>query len=161
MRISILQTMCVVLVVSTFATGCARQISSDVYSGASVGEASTVYSGTVISARQIQVQDDEYLEGNGLGMLGGAVGGGILGSAFGKGSGQVLGAAVVAIGGAVAGTRLENNLKKQTATEYVVELDNGEKKSVVQQGTPLPIGQTVNLLLSERGRSRIVAAVDS
>lgn len=138
--------------------GCARQISSNVYSGASVGETSTTYPGVIIGARQVTVEDKEYLEQNGLGIIGGGVGGAYLGSKIGKGEGNTLATVGGAVAGAVAGAYAEKALKSQNAMEYVVALENGESKTVVQGPDPMMgVGQKVWLMVSYQGRSRITA----
>lgn len=145
-------------VAALLATGCARQISSNTYSASSIGEVSTTYAGMILGARQVNVQDKEYLEENGLGIVGGGVGGAVLGNQFGKGSGNT--AATIAGGliGATAGAFAEQKLKSQDAMEYVVQLDNGETRTVVQGVEPrLNAGQQVWLMISHQGRSRIVA----
>ena len=138
------------------AVGCAREISPNVYSASSVGEASSTFSGVVISARQVTIEDKEYLEENGLGIVGGGVGGAIAGSQFGKGSGKSLATVGGAVAGAVAGAYAEKALKSQNAMEYVVALENGESKTVVQGMDPqLAVGQKVWLMVSHHGRSRV------
>ena len=138
--------------------GCGRQISSDVYSGSSVGETSSTYPGVIISARHVTVEDKEYLEENGLGIIGGGAGGAILGSQFGKGSGKTLTTVGGAVAGAVAGAYAEKALSTQDAMEYIVALENGESKTVVQGMDPsLPVGQKVWLIVSHHGRSRVTA----
>jgi outer membrane lipoprotein SlyB len=146
------------LLVAVVATGCARQISSNVYSASSVGETSTTYPGVIISARQVTVEDKEYLEQNGLGIVGGGVGGALAGSQFGKGTGNTLATVGGAVAGAVAGAYAEKALKSQNAMEYVVALENGESKTVVQGLDPtLAVGQKVWLMVSYQGRSRVTA----
>lgn len=140
-----------------FSSSCARQISSNVYSGGAVGEVSSTYAGTIISARVVTIQDQEYLENNGLGLVGGGVGGAILGSQVGKGRGNTAATIAGGILGATAGAFAEQNLKSQNAMEYVVQLENGEAKTVVQGPEPqLGVGQRVWLMSSHQGRSRIV-----
>ncbi len=142
----------------TLSSGCARQIGSDVYSGSSIGETSSTYPGVIINARPVLVQDKEYLEENGLGMVGGGVAGAVVGSQFGKGSGNTLATVAGAILGATGGAFAEKSLKEQNAVEYIVALDNGETKTVVQGPNPaLTSGQKVWLLVSYQGRSRVIA----
>ena len=138
--------------------GCARQISSNVYSAHSVGETSSTYPGVIISARAVTVEDKEYLEENGLGIVGGGVGGALVGSQIGKGSGNTLATVGGAVAGAVAGAYAEKALKSQDAMEYIVALDNGESKTVVQGVDPtLTVGQKVWLIVSYHGRSRVTS----
>jgi outer membrane lipoprotein SlyB len=144
------------VVVAAISGGCARQISSNVYSASSVGETSTTYPGVIISARQVTVEDKEYLEQNGLGIIGGGIGGAYLGSKIGKGEGNTLATVGGALAGATAGAFAEKALKSQNAMEYVVALENGESKTVVQGPDPMmATGQKVWLMVSYQGRSRI------
>lgn len=139
-------------------SSCARQISSNVYSASSIGEASTSYSGVIINARTILVQDKEYLEENALGIIGGGVAGTLLGSQIGKGKGNALATVAGGILGATGGAFAEKALKEQNAIEYVIALDNGETKTVVQGPDPVFMpGQNVWLLVSQKGRSRVIA----
>jgi outer membrane lipoprotein SlyB len=143
-------------VATVISSSCARQISSNVYSGAAVGETSTTYPGVIISARGVVVEDKEYLEQNGLGIIGGGVGGAYLGSKIGKGEGNTLATVGGALAGAAAGAFAEKALKSQNAMEYVVALENGESKTVVQGPEPtMGVGQKVWLMVSYQGRSRI------
>ena len=148
------------LVATLLLSACARQISADVYKASHVGETSSTYEGVIVSARPVLVEDKEYLEQNTLGGAAGGVTGGVLGSQLGKGTGKSLATAVGAIGGAVGGAYAEKYLKSQEAIEYVVKLDNGQLKTIVQGPTPpLQIGQRVYVMVSYEGRSRIVSAM--
>lgn len=152
----IVTLVCLGVVATVISGGCARQISSNVYSGAAVGETSSTYPGVIISARQVTVEDKEYLEQNGLGIVGGGVGGAYLGSKVGKGEGNTLATVGGALAGAAAGAFAEKALKSQNAMEYVIALENGESKTVVQGSDPMmSVGQKVWLMVSYQGRSRI------
>ena len=135
---------------------CARQIDANVYKASHIGETSTTYRGVVISARPVMVEDKEYLEDNTMGMAGGGILGGVLGNSFGSGTGNTLATLAGAAAGAAGGAYAEKHLKTQNAMEYVVELDSGSLKTVVQGPTPaLATGQKVLLMQSHSGRSRI------
>lgn len=139
-------------------TGCAREISSNVYSADHVGEASKTFSGVVISARQITVQEKERLEENGLGIVGGGLAGAYAGSHVGKGEGNMLATVGGAIAGATAGAFAEKALKTQQAMEYIVKLDNGEAMTVVQGMQPsFGTGQNVYVMIGQSGRSRLIS----
>jgi outer membrane lipoprotein SlyB len=139
-------------------SGCARQISPGVYTEAHVGETSRTYRCTVVSVRTVEVHGKEKLEENAAGGLLGAAGGGLAGSAFGKGRGHTAAIVGGALAGAVAGSLLQGELEKQQGTEYVVELENGRLRTVVQGPTPaLQVGQDALLIIGDKGRSRLVA----
>jgi len=139
-------------------SGCARDISPGLYTSAHVGEASATYLGSIISVRQVQVQEGEKLQENILGGVLGGVAGGVLGHQLGGGRGKTLatlgGAAVGALGGALA----QRELSKQVGLEYTVKLDDGRILTIVQ-GTDqaLASGQRVKVIIGQKGRSRVVA----
>ena len=142
-------------VVITFA-GCARQISSGVYSGAHVGESSATYSGVIVAARPVMIEDKEYLGENPLGIIGGGAAGAYAGSKVGKGEGNTLATVGGALAGAAAGAFAEKALKKQNGMEYIVSLENGESRTIVQGTDPvLGVGQNVWLIVGQKGRSRV------
>ena len=138
---------------------CARTISSDTYSADHVGEASRAYTGVVISTRNINVQDGERLQDNGMGIAGGGIGGALIGSTIGRGSGNMVATIGGALVGATAGAFAEKSLKNQPGIEYIVALDDGRALTVVQAPVPtLYEGQRVFVIVSHDGRSRVVAA---
>jgi outer membrane lipoprotein SlyB len=138
-------------------SGCARQISSEVYSESHMGEASRTYAGIVASVRKVQVAP-EKLENNVLGGGVGALGGGLAASHIGGGKGNVAATAAGAVAGAVAGAYAEQMLKTQDALEYVVKLRGGEMRTVVQAPSPaFAVGQPVLVVVAQNGRSRVIA----
>lgn len=138
-------------------SGCARQISPNVYTEAQVGETSRTYRCTIVSVRQIQVKAGERLEDNTTGMLLGGAAGGLAGSAVGNGHGNTAAIVGGAIAGGILGSLAEDQLKTQDALEYVVELENGKVRTVVQGlDSALRVGQDALLIIGERGRSRLI-----
>jgi len=134
---------------------CARQISSDVYASSAVGEVSTTYAGVIRSVRSVTVDDSESLGSNQAGLLGGGGAGALIGNAFGKGIAPM---AVGAIVGAVGGSLIEKKIKRQLGLEYVVQLETGGLMTVVQGvDDTFAIGQAVYVIVSQFGRSRIIA----
>ncbi len=138
-------------------SGCAREISSNVYSDSHVGEASRTFRGIVVSVREIEVTNAEKLQENTAGILAGGVGGGVVGHQFGKGGGNTAATAAGALLGAVAGAYAEKALSSQTALEYIVELSTGEMRTVVQgKDAKYAPGQRILLIVGQQGRSRII-----
>lgn len=138
--------------------GCARHMSSDVYSADSVGQPAACYAGVVMGAREVTVVDSDYLEGNGLGLFGGGAAGAIVGSQVGGGKGNALATLGGAIAGAVTGACAEKALKEQKGIEYIIALESGEARTIVQAPEPaLAIGEKIWLMVNRNGRSRIVA----
>lgn len=139
-------------------SGCARDISSNTYKASHVGEASFTYQGVVANVREVQVEEGERLEENAAGAGIGALAGGAAGYQFGGGRGQIATTAAGAILGGVAGAFAEKALKSQKGLEYVVRLDNGQIMTIIQGLDPrLNPGQRVLVLVSNAGRSRVVA----
>lgn len=141
-------------------SGCAREIGSDSYEGAAAGEISRTYAGVVENVRQVEIQEQDRLEGNKTGQLLGGVAGGFAGSAFGSGLGQAAAVAAGAIIGSVIGSVAEQEIKRQPALEYIVRSETGELVTVVQGLEPaLSPGQRVFVQEGRLGRSRIIPAV--
>lgn len=147
-----------ILIVSFLVSACARQMSPDVYDSDHIGQVENTYQGTIVHVRQVGVQGGDQLQDNALGGIGGGVAGGMLGSTIGHGTGSLLGQIGGVIAGATIGAFTEHELKREKALEYIVQLDNGELKTIVQGTKPhLHEGQKVWVLVSNHGRSRITA----
>lgn len=103
-------------------TGCARNIDGNTYtSGNTVGK---VTYGTIVSAREVTVKDNDKLEKNALGGLAGGVAGGVAGSSVGGGTGKGLATVGGAVAGAVLGAYVQDQLTTQTGIEYIVQIDS-------------------------------------
>lgn len=102
-------------------SACGRNLDSSTYtSGAPVGK--VVY-GTVISARQVTIKDNDSTDENVVGGLAGGALGGVAGSTIGGGSGKSLATIGGVIAGAMIGAAAEDELSTSTGTEYIVQLD--------------------------------------
>lgn len=143
---------------SVLLTGCARNISGSTYSHQDVyNRAKEGYPGKIISVRKVVVKAGESLEDNKTGMLLGAVAGGLAGNMIGGGKGRVLATGIGALAGGAAGAYAEDSLKTQEAYEYVVQLDNGQVRTVVQGLDSLfAVGQRVILSEGDKGRARLI-----
>jgi outer membrane lipoprotein SlyB len=132
-------------------------MSPDVYDAENVGQTQATYAATVVSIRLVTVQDGDRLQDNTLGGVGGGVAGALLGSGVGHGMGTVAAEIGGAIVGATAGAFAEKELKTEQGAEYIVELENGELKTIVQSVEPhFEKGDKVWLLEARHGRSRII-----
>ncbi|HSP59002.1 MAG TPA: glycine zipper 2TM domain-containing protein [Halomonas sp.] len=128
--------------------GCANTspYSGNVYSGNQAKSAQTVSFGTISALRQVQIQADSRAGGL-LGSGGGAVIGGLLGNQVGGGSGRQLATVAGALGGAVAGTRVEESTNRVDAWEMEIRQDNGQNVVVVQKADQnYQVGQRVRLI---------------
>jgi outer membrane lipoprotein SlyB len=137
-------------------SSCARETSPDVYDSKNFGKVANTYPGIIKRMREITVTNGEGLQDNTTGILGGGVGGALLGSTIGHGAGTVVAEVAGGLAGAFGGAALEQKLKTEKAVEYLVELDNGQLKTVVQSPEPsLFEGEKVYVMISEDGRSRV------
>jgi outer membrane lipoprotein SlyB len=109
------------ITLSLFVTGCARDISSNVYKDNATS--GIVLEGVVVSMRPVTVQSADKLGDNHNGRFaGGALGAVAAGSSIGNGGGSLVAAVGGAIIGAVIGAAVEGNLSKTEAMEYVVRV---------------------------------------
>jgi len=137
--------------------GCARETSPDVYDSQNFGVATTTYLGIVKRVREVTVTNEKGLQDNTTGVVGGGIAGALLGSTIGHGAGTIVAEVAGGLAGATGGAALEQGLKTQKALEYLVELDNGTLKTVVQGTEPRIFeGQRVYLMEAHNGRSRLV-----
>lgn len=155
-------------IAATSLSGCAYQTGPNVYEPYAVGQAAQTELGVVQSARPVEVSSQG---GTGIGATVGAVAGGIAGAQIGPSryhhrghshrylsAGSALGALGGALVGGLIGAAIERDVTRQTATEYIVRLDDGSMITIVQGSQPLAPGQRVFLQTPYRGRARIVPA---
>ena len=131
------------LALSLSLAGCASTSGVGTARPGAVGQASTVYHGTVTSVREVTIKRDSSI----IGTATGAVLGGLAGSELGGGDkAQTAGA----IGGAVLGGIVGNEAGKAVGTSkafaYIVRFSSGESKEIIQgadvyiaPGTPVDI----------------------
>lgn len=167
------------IILATFISGCARDLSSNVYSSDST--LSLTLEGEVVSVRPIKVKESERLSDNAGGMAAGGIAGGVLGSTVGQGGGTTAAIVGGAIAGAVVGTILQDKLGESKGYEYLIKVDTSKIKSnyyegstamrnvissavtsgliTVVQGTDIVIreGQKVYVIFSDK-RTRIIPA---
>ncbi|WP_016855958.1 glycine zipper 2TM domain-containing protein [Halomonas smyrnensis] len=128
--------------------GCANTspYSGNVYSGNQAQVAQNVSVGTITAMRRVQIQADDQNSGA-LGGIGGAVIGGLLGNQIGGGSGRTLATAAGAIGGSVAGKKIEDSANRTDAWELEIRKQTGQTVVVVQKADqPFQVGQQVRLI---------------
>ncbi|WP_280561532.1 MULTISPECIES: glycine zipper 2TM domain-containing protein [unclassified Chromohalobacter] len=136
------------LIGSLALVGCANTspYSGDVYRSGQAETAQSVTYGTITSVRPVQIQAGDQNEGV-LGGLGGAVLGGLLGNQVGGGSGSTIAAAVGAIGGSVAGSKVEDSANRTQAWEIEIRRDSGDSVVVVQKADRnWQVGQQVRMV---------------
>ena len=89
---------------------------------------SQVYDAVVLSVRRVRIEGSQ----SGAGTATGAVVGGLAGSTAGGGRGKDVATALGVIGGAVAGNLIEKSATTEEAVELLIQLPNGERRSIVQ-----------------------------
>jgi outer membrane lipoprotein SlyB len=116
---------------------------------------SQVYDATVLSVRPVTVEGNQ----SGLGAGAGAVVGGVAGSSIGGHRDSIVGGVLGAVVGGVIGNAVERGATRENAVEILVQLRNGERRSVIQAiGTEsYGVGEPV-VLVTTAGRTRVSRA---
>lgn len=130
--------------------------SPDVIQRGDAQRLSQVQDATVLSVRPVVVEGSQ----SGTGAVAGGVVGGLAGSARGGSSRESAAIGVVgAVAGAVIGNTVERFGTRENAFEILIQLKNGERRSIVQaqgQETFTP-GEAV-ILVTTGGRTRVTKA---
>jgi outer membrane lipoprotein SlyB len=137
--------------------GCASQtMTGTAYKESDVGQAQIVRMGRIEGAKLIKITAHP----TGLGGVAGAAAGSVVGSEIGRGNGSTLGSIAGLVAGGVGGSLLERELNTVDGQELTVRLEDNSLISVAQEidkaTGPLNIGETVRVLSSPRGKTRVV-----
>jgi len=142
------------LVALTALSACSTT-SPDVISRDQAQRMSQIQDATVLSVRPVTVDGSQ----SGIGAVAGGVVGGVAGSSVGgRREGAIVGV-LGAVAGAVVGNAVERAGTREEAVEVIVQLRNGERRSVVQakgQETLVP-GEAV-ILVTTGGKTRVSRA---
>jgi len=116
---------------------------------------STVQDGVILSLRPVVVEGSQ----SGIGAAAGGVVGGMAGGSVGGRRDSVVGGVVGAVVGGVVGNAVERFGTREEAVEIVIQLKNGERRSVVQAkaSEALNPGDSV-ILVSTGGKVRVTKA---
>ncbi len=116
---------------------------------------SVVQDATVLSVRPVTVEGNQ----SGVGGLAGGVIGGVAGSSIGGHRDSIVGGVLGAVVGGVIGNAVERNTTREQAVEVLVQMRNGERRSVVQAvaGERFAVGEPV-VLVTTGGRTRVSRA---
>ncbi|HYE01024.1 MAG TPA: hypothetical protein VEH84_16695 [Alphaproteobacteria bacterium] len=117
------------LVVAGLLAGCAPRNGQSSYSAHDVGVASVVKFGTVLAARQVEINH----ENTGTGAAAGGLAGAVAGANIGSGNGQLVGLLGGLIVGAVAGAVAEQELNDRVGIEYTITVTDGTTLTIVQE----------------------------
>ena len=132
--------------------GCAKNISPQSYEVDKVGQAGSVLPATVVSMRYVDVAGTQT-----VGKAAGGIIGGVAGSAIGGNTRvNVIGAVGGALAGGLAGGAVEGAVTSQKGIEYVIQMQTGDLRTLVQGPDPeFAVGQRV--LLLQGNPSRLIA----
>ena len=137
------------------ALGACSTTSPDVIQRGDAQRMSQVQDATVLSIRPVVVEGQQ----SGVGGVAGAVAGGVAGSTVGgHREGAVVGV-LGAVAGAMIGNAVERFGTREEAVEILIQLKNGERRSIVQAraGETLNPGDSV-ILVSTGGKVRVTKA---
>ena len=129
--------------------------SPDVIQRGDAQRMSQVQDATVLSVRPVTVEGNQ----SGIGATAGGVAGAVAGSSVGgRREGQVVGV-IGAVVGAVVGNAIERNATREEAIEILLQMRNGERRSVVQaKGEEnFAAGEAV-ILTTTGGKTRVTRA---
>ncbi|MEO3692694.1 glycine zipper 2TM domain-containing protein [Roseateles paludis] len=116
---------------------------------------SQVLDATVLSSRPVVVEGNQSGVGAVAGGVVGAISGGSVG---GRREGQVAGV-LGAVAGAVIGNAIERSTTRESAVEILLQLRNGERRSVVQaQGSEQFAPGEAVILVTTGGKTRVMRA---
>ena len=129
--------------------------SPDVISRYDAQRMAVVQDGTIVSIRPVTVEGTQ----SGGGAAAGGVIGAVAGSSVGGSRESVIVGVLGAVAGAVAGNAIERGATREGAVEILVQLRNGERRSIVQArgGETLYAGDPV-VITTSGGRARVTRA---
>ena len=145
----------ITVLVAISALAACSTTSPDVVSRNEAQRLSTVVDGVVLSSRPVVVEGNQ----SGLGAAAGSVAGGVAGSGVGgRREAMVVGVLGAVIGG-VIGNAVERGTTRENAIEILVQLKNGDRRSVVQAKAAESFnpGDPV-LLINTGGKVRVTRA---
>ncbi|MEO7057255.1 MAG: glycine zipper 2TM domain-containing protein [Caldimonas sp.] len=142
----------ILAVVAVAALSACATSSPDVVPRHQTQRLSQVYDATVLSVRPVTVDGSQ----SGVGGTAGAVAGGVAGSTIGGHRDSIVGAVIGAVIGGVVGNAVERGTTRENAIEVIVQMRNGERRSVIQGvgNESFGIGEPVVLVVSG-GRTRV------
>jgi outer membrane lipoprotein SlyB len=142
-----------------FALAACTTTSPDVIQRGDAQRMAQVQDATVLSVRSVTVEGSQ----SGTGAVAGGVVGGLAGSSRGGSSRESAAIGVVgAVAGAVIGNAVERFGTRENALEILIQLKNGERRSIVQaQGAETFAAGEPVLLVTTGGKTRVTKAPPS
>jgi outer membrane lipoprotein SlyB len=144
----------IAVAVAATLSACATS-SPDVVSRNEAQRLSQIQDATVLSVRPVVIDGSQ----SGAGAVTGGVVGGIAGASVGGHREAVAVGVLAAVAGAVVGNAIERAGTREEALEILVQLRNGERRSIVQAkgNETLTPGEPV-ILVSTNGKTRVMRA---
>lgn len=144
-----------VIALSALALAACSTTSPDVVSRNEAQRLATVTDATVLSVRSVTVDGDQ----SGVGATAGGVVGAVAGSSRGNSRESIVLGVLGAVAGAVVGNAIERAGTREDALEILVQLRNGERRSIIQArgDENLQPGDAV-ILVSNGGKVRVTRA---
>lgn len=144
-----------ILMAASLALAACTTTSPDVVSRSEAQRLSTVVDAVVLSSRPVVVEGQQ----SGLGAAAGSVAGGVAGSGVGGRREAVVVGVLGAVIGGVIGNAVERGTTREDAIEILVQLKNGDRRSVVQAKASETFnpGDSV-LLINTAGKVRVARA---
>ena len=116
---------------------------------------STVQDATVLSVRTVKVEGTQ----SGVGAAAGAVAGGVAGSTVGGRREGIVVGTLGAVAGAVVGNVTERAATREDSVEILLQLKNGERRSIVQgKGSETFKPGDAVILVNNGGKTRVMLA---
>jgi len=129
--------------------------SPDVVSRNDAQRMSTVQDATILSIRPVTIDGSQ----SGGGAAAGAVVGGVAGSNVGGQRGSAIVGILGAVAGGVVGNAVERSATKEDAVEILVQMKNGERRSIVQgKGSEVLVAGDPVILTTTGGKVRVTRA---
>lgn len=145
----------IVLAVLLASLGACATSSPDVVSRYDAQRMSRVQDGTVLSVRPVIVDGSQ----SGVGTVAGGVIGGVAGSSIGGRRDSIVTGILGAVVGGIAGNAVERTGTRENAVEILVQLRNGERRSVVQaQASEVLYPGDPVVLVTTGGKTRVTRA---
>jgi outer membrane lipoprotein SlyB len=142
-------------VVALGALSACQTANPDIVSRNDAQRMSSVQDGTILSIRPVTIDGSQ----SGGGGAAGAIAGGVAGSNVGGPRGSVLVGLAGAIAGGVIGNAAERAATKEDGVEILVQLKNGERRSIVQgKGAEVLAAGDPVIMVTTGGKVRVMKA---
>jgi outer membrane lipoprotein SlyB len=139
----------------TLALAACATSNPDVISRQDAQRMSQVQDATVLSVRPVVIDGNQ----SGGGAVAGAVAGGVAGASVGGSREAVIVGTLAAVAGAVVGNAVERFGTREEAVEVLIQLRNGERRSIVQaKGNETLVPGEPVILVSSGGKTRLMKA---